>query len=60
MANPAQRPAGTEAEDYRNNEGRKRRLRCERVADDSVVRVHDVAEMVDVVKVANVVRKDCG
>jgi dihydropteroate synthase len=26
----------------------------------SIVRVHDVAEMVDVVKVANAVRKDCG
>ncbi len=57
MANPAQRPAGTEAEDCADNERRGNELTTGPAAGVSIVRVHDVAEMIDVVKVVNAVEK---
>ena len=59
MANPAQRPAGTEAENYPNNERRRYKLTIGPAAGVSIVRAHDVAEMVDVIKVANAIEKSC-
>lgn len=55
MANPAQRPAGAEAETYPNNERRRHELTTGPAAGISIVRVHDVGEMVDVVKVSKTI-----
>ena len=55
MANPAKRPAGTEAETYPNNGRRRRQLISGLAAGVSIVRVHDVAEMADVVKITNAI-----
>jgi len=55
MANPAKRPAGIEAETYPDNERRKCKLMFGSMAGVSIVRVHDVAEMVDVVNAINAI-----
>ncbi len=55
MANPAKRPAGIEAEAYPNNGQQKRQLTSGLASGVSIVRVHDVAEMVDVVKITNAI-----
>ncbi len=53
MANPAQRPAGTETENYADNKRRRQQLISVPATGVSIFHVHDVAEMVDVVKVIN-------
>ena len=45
MANPAQRPAGTQAEAHANNGRERWELSVGLAAGISIVRVHDVAEM---------------
>ena len=58
MANPAQRPAGTKAENHPNNERRKHELITGPAAGVSIVCRNDVAEMVDVVKVVNALKPE--